>query len=97
MGQLDTNGSGGMLQAPFMGKRVSSRTARWSPEMTADFINAYIPGSVGCTGANIGACATFLYNLRQGVEDIRSGKYRVSLVGASEAPITPEVIEGYGP
>jgi len=96
MGQLDTNGSGGMLQAPFMGKRVSSKNCPLGlAEMTADFINAYILGSVGCTGANIGACATFLYNLRQGVEDIRSGKYRVSLVGASEAPITPEVIEGY--
>ena len=96
MGQLDTNGSGGMLQAPFQGKRVSSKNCPLGlAEMTADFINAYILGSVGCTGANIGACATFLYNLRQGVEDIRSGKYRVSLVGASEAPITPEVIEGY--
>ena len=96
MGQLDSNGSGLMLQAPFLGKRVSSKNlALGLAEMTADFVNAYILGSVGCTGANVGACATFLYNLRQGVEDIRSGKYRVSVVGASEAPVTPEVIEGY--
>lgn len=96
MGQLDTNGSGGMLQASLLGKRVSSKNcALGLAEMTADFVNAYILGSVGCTGANIGACATFLYNMRQGVDDIRSGKYRVSIVGASEAPLTPEIIEGY--
>lgn len=96
MGQLDGNGTGMMLQAPYLGKRVSSKNCPLGlAEMTADFVNAYILGSVGCTGANIGACATFLYNLRQGVEDIRSGKFRVSVVGASEAPITPEVIEGY--
>jgi acetoacetyl-[acyl-carrier protein] synthase len=96
MGQLDTNGAGGMLQAALMGKRVSSKNCALSlAEMTADFVNAYILGSVGSTGANIGACATFLYNLRQGIQDIRSGKFRAVIVGASEAPITPEVIEGY--
>jgi len=96
MGQLDTNGSGGMLQAPLLGKRVSSKNcALGLAEMTADFINAYILGSVGTTSANVGACATFLYNLRQGVEDIRSGKYRAVMVGTSEAPLTPEVLEGY--
>lgn len=96
MGQLDTNGSGGMLQAGLMGKRVTSKNLPLGlAEMTADFVNAYIIGNVGTTGANIGACATFLYNLRQGMQDIRSGKYRAVLVGASEAPLTPEVIEGY--
>jgi len=96
MGQLDLNGAGGMLQSSLLGKRVSSKNCALSlAEMTADFVNAYILGSVGTTGANIGACATFLYNLRQGIFDIRSGKSRAVLVGASEAPITPEVIEGY--
>ncbi len=96
MGQLDTNGSGGLLQSGLMGKRVSSRNvALGLAEMTADFVNAYILGNIGTTGANIGACATFLYNLRQGVQDIQSGKYRVSVVGSSEAPLTPDVIEGY--
>ena len=96
MGQLDTNGAGGMLQAALIGKRVSSKNCPLSlAEMTADFVNAYILGSVGATGANIGACATFLYNLRQGIQDIRSGRFRAVMVGASEAPITPEVIEGY--
>ncbi|MBT5010309.1 MAG: beta-ketoacyl synthase, partial [Gammaproteobacteria bacterium] len=60
-----------------------------------DFVNAYILGSVGATGANVGACATFLYNLRQGITDIRAGNCRVAVIGSSEAPITPEVIEGY--
>ncbi len=96
MGQLDTNGAGGMLQASLLGKRVSARNCPLSlAEMIADFINAYVLGSVGTTGANVGACATFLYNLRQGIQDIRSGKFRAVMVGASEAPLTPEVIEGY--
>ena len=96
MGQLDTNGSGGLLKAGLMGKRVSSKNLPLGlAEMTADFVNAYILGNMGTTGANIGACATFLYNLRQGIQDIRSGRSRAVLVGASEAPLTPDVIEGY--
>ena len=96
MGQMDANGAGGMLQAGLQGKRVNSKNCALSlAEMTADFVNAYILGSVGSTGANIGACATFLYNLKQGMEDIRSGRARAVLVGSSEAPLTPEVFEGY--
>jgi acetoacetyl-[acyl-carrier protein] synthase len=96
MGQLDQNGLGGMLQAPMMGKRPTSKQAALGLcEMPTDFINAYILGSVGSTGAVIGACATFLYNLKQGIDDIRSGHRRVVLVGGAEAPITPEIIEGY--
>ena len=96
MGQLDANGSGGLLQAGLIGKRVTSKNLPLGlAEMTADFVNAYILGNIGTTGANIGACATFLYNLRQGIADIRSGKFRAVLVGASEAPLTPDVIEGY--
>ena len=63
--------------------------------MPSDFINAYVLGSVGSTGASLGACASFLYNLRHGIHDIRSGRARVVLVGSAEAPITPEVMEGY--
>jgi len=63
--------------------------------MPADFVNAYVLGSLGSTGAGLGACASFLYNLRQGVEDIRSGRARVVFVGTAEAPITPEIMEGY--
>lgn len=96
MGQLDFNGTGGMLQSQLMGKRV---TAKQCPlglaEMPADFVNAYVLGSVGSTGTNLGACATFLYNLRQGIDDIRSGARRVVVVGNAEAPVTPEIVEGY--
>jgi acetoacetyl-[acyl-carrier protein] synthase len=63
-------------------------------EMPADFVNAYLLGSVGQTGHNMGACATFLYNLRHGMFDIESGRSRVALVGGAEAPICPDVIEG---
>src|SRR5690606_16817816 len=63
--------------------------------MPADFVNAYILGSVGHTGAIAGACASFLYNLRAAVEDISSGKCRVAVVGNAEAPITTEIIDGY--
>jgi acetoacetyl-[acyl-carrier protein] synthase len=96
MGQLDTYGSGGMLRSELIGKRITSKNCPLGlSEMPADFVNAYILGSVGTTAASIGACATLLYNLRQGVEDIRSGKYRISVVGCSEAPLVPYVFEGY--
>ncbi|NBQ10695.1 MAG: beta-ketoacyl synthase [Gammaproteobacteria bacterium] len=96
MSQLDQNGNGGMMQAALLGKRVSSKQLPLGlPQMPADFVNAYVLGSAGSTGANIGACATYLYNLRQGVDDIRSGRRRVVLIGCAEAPILPEIIEGY--
>jgi len=96
MGQLDSAGSGGMLKARYLGQRVS---AKFCPlgfaEMPADFVNAYVLGSLGGTGASLGACASFLYNLRLGIEDIRQGRARVVFVGAAEAPVTPEIMEGY--
>ena len=96
MGQLEYNGSGGMLQARTFGKKVTSKQcALGFAEMPADFINAYLLGSVGTTGTSAGACATFLYNLRTGIEDIQSGRRRIVIVGTSEAPITPEVADGY--
>lgn len=96
LSQLDYNGFGGMQQARLLGKRVTSKQlALGMPEMAADFINAYVLGSVGTTGNNTGACASFLYNLQLGMNDIRSGRRRVVLVGNAEAPITPEVIDGF--
>ncbi|MBP6724179.1 MAG: beta-ketoacyl synthase [Halioglobus sp.] len=96
MGQLDGAGTGGMLKARYLGQRVS---AKFCPlgfaEMPADFVNAYVLGSLGGTGASLGACASFLYNLRLGIEDIRHGRARVVFVGAAEAPVTPEIMEGY--
>ncbi|WP_062270102.1 beta-ketoacyl synthase [Endozoicomonas arenosclerae] len=96
MSQLDYNGYGGMLKARLMGKRVTSKQCPLGfAEMSADFINAYILGSLGNTGTSMGACATLLYNLQLAVNDIRSGKRRVVIVGNSEAPVTPEIMDGY--
>ena len=96
MSQLDYNGNGGMMQARLLGKRVTSKQCPLGfAEMSADFINAYILGSLGATGTSMGACATMLYNLQMAVNDIRSGRRRLVVVGNSEAPITPEIMDGY--
>lgn len=96
MCQLDDKGFGGLFNGRLNGDRTSSKqVALGFNSMPADFINAYVLGSMGATAASAGACATFLYNLRQGVEDIRSGRRKVSIVGASEAPIIPGIIDGY--
>jgi acetoacetyl-[acyl-carrier protein] synthase len=96
MGQLDGSGTGGMIKARYNGQRVTSKFCPLGfAQMPADFINAYVLGSFGSTGATLGACASFLYNLRQGIDDIRQGRARVAVIGSSEAPIEPEIMEGY--
>lgn len=96
MGQLDREGFGAMFQNPMCGKRPSSKNAALGlAEMPGDFINAYVLGSVGGTGGLIGACATSLYNIRQAVKEITSGRTRLAIVGNAEAPVVPEVIEAY--
>ncbi|MBP1132040.1 acetoacetyl-[acyl-carrier protein] synthase [Serratia sp. PL17] len=96
LGQLDDQGFGGMLQSRLKGNRVSAKQCPLGlNSMCADFLNAYVLGSMGHTGATLGACATFLYNLNAAVEDIKAGRIRVAIVGSAEAPITPEVIEGF--
>ena len=96
MSQLDENGNGGLMSARFNGKRPTSKQLPLAlPEMPADFINAYVLGTMGNTGGNTGACASYLYNLRQAVIDIQAGIARIAVVGGSEAPICPDVIEGY--
>ena len=96
MGQLDDNSNAGLMQAPLKGRRVTSKQVAFGlPEMAADFVSAYTIGNVGAIGGVIGACATFLYNLNLAVEGIRAGRLRVALVGGAEAPIVPEIIEGY--
>jgi len=94
--QLDQYGIKGLYQAGYNGKRTTSKMMPLAlPEMAADFVNSYIINSVGNTGSNAGACATFLYNLRQGLIDIQSGQCRVALVGNAEAPVIPEIMEGF--
>ena len=95
LGQLDQEGTGGLLGSRYRGMRPTSKQiAMGLAEMPADFVNAYVLGSIGRTGHNMGACATFLYNLRQGIHDIESGRSRVVLVGGAEAPLCADVIEG---
>ena len=96
MGQLDGPGTGGMLSARASGQRVTSKQCPLGfAEMPGDFINAYVLQTQARTGPALGACATFLYNLQLGVQDITSGRARIAIVGAAEAPIVPEVMEGY--
>lgn len=96
MSQMDENGFGGLLQSRLKGGRVSAKQCPLGLNtMPADFVNAYILGSVGQTGAITGACASFLYNLQAAVDDIAHGKCRVAVVGCAEAPIVAEIIDGY--
>ena len=96
MGQMDEYSNSGLLQARLTKGRVSSKQLPLGfTSMPADFVNAYIIGNLGTTGSMTGACASLLYNLRLGIEDIKSGRRRVVIVGGSEAPLTPEIVEGY--
>ena len=96
MGQLDEAGYGGMLRSRALGRRVTSKQCPFGfAEMPGDFISAYILGTLSATGPALGACATFLYNLRLGIEDIRQGRSRIAVVGAAEAPVNVEVMDGY--
>ena len=64
-------------------------------EMSADFINAYILGSVGKSGQVAGACATFFYNLNAATTLIKSNEVDFAVIGSAEAPINPEVTDGF--
>jgi acetoacetyl-[acyl-carrier protein] synthase len=95
-GQMDDNGGGGLMKALVTGKRTSSRYLPLSlVDMPSNFINAYIIGNIGHTGTQIAACATFLYNLELAIKEIQRGRRRVAIVGNAEAPILPEIIDGY--
>lgn len=96
LGQLDNNGVGGMFQAPMTDKRITSKHIPFSlADMPGNFVSAYILGNIGRCGANVGACASFLYNLGLAVDDIKTGRSRAVLVGAADAPILPEVIQSF--
>ena len=97
MSQLDENSFGGLMQSRLKGGRVTAKQlALGLNSMPADFINAYVLGSVGSTSSITGACASFLYNLQKATDMISAGKARVVIVGNSEAPITQECLDGYG-
>ncbi len=96
IGQLDYEGMGGLLQSRKIGKRASSKHLSMSLiGMSADFINAYVLGSIGKTGTVAGACATFLYNLDLALKGIKNNEIDFSIVGSAEAPINPEITDGF--
>ena len=93
---MDKFSGDGLMSSHPMGRRASSKTISFTlPEMTADFINAYVTGSLGISGHFIGACATSAYNMNAGVELIKSGKSELVIVGASEAIIMPPAFIGF--
>jgi acetoacetyl-[acyl-carrier protein] synthase len=94
---MQSEGFGGMMKNRLSGDRVTTKNlALGLNSMSSDFINSYVTGSVGTTSTSTGACASFLYNLRNAIQDIKAGRVRVAFVGSSESPITPEIIEGFG-
>jgi 3-oxoacyl-(acyl-carrier-protein) synthase len=96
-GQMDKEGYGGMHQARMTGQRVTAKSLVMGiNSMPTDFINAYVLSNVGIASSAVAACATFLSNLRHAVADIQAGKVRVALVGNSEAPVVPEIMDGFG-
>jgi acetoacetyl-[acyl-carrier protein] synthase len=53
MGQLDAAGLGGMVKSRYNGLKVTSKYCPLGlAEMPADFVNAYVLGSMGSTGAS---------------------------------------------
>ncbi|NQY38960.1 MAG: beta-ketoacyl synthase [Henriciella sp.] len=96
-GQMDKEGYGGMHQARLKGERVTTKALVMGiNSMPTDFINAYVLSNVGIASSSVAACATFLSNLRHAVSDLQAGKIRVAMVGNSEAPIGPELMDGFG-
>ena len=84
------------MQGRLMGERTTSKQYAMSLNtMPADFVNAYVLGSIGHTAAITGACASFLYVLQAAIQDIRSGRRRVAIVGSAEAGLTPEIMAGF--
>ncbi|MEM6554543.1 MAG: beta-ketoacyl synthase [Pseudomonadota bacterium] len=96
-GQMGKEGYGGMHQARMKGERVTTKALVMGiNSMPTDFINAYVLSNVGIASSSVAACATFLSNLRHAVSDMQAGKVRVAMVGNSEAPIGPELMDGFG-
>jgi acetoacetyl-[acyl-carrier protein] synthase len=94
--QADKYGMGGMFQASMANSRVTSKHMAMSlGEGSADFGHAYVLGSMGSTGNYTGACATFQYNLKLGISMIQSGESLISIVGAAESGIVPEIYEAF--
>lgn len=96
LGQLDNAGMGGVLTSMLKRKRTVTKQLPFSyPQMSADFVNAYVLNNLGVTGHYCGACATFLYNMELAAKNIKNDSIDLALVGASEAPILPQLISAF--
>ena len=96
LGQNDENAAGGMYESRFLGRRTNSKHLPFSlQDMPGDFVAAYMLGTPARTGSVTGACATYLYNLQRGLDDIRSGRSRLVFVGGSECPLTVPIAQGF--
>lgn len=96
IGQIDTTSMVSLVQQSMAGNRVNAKLLPLSfAEMPADFINSYILHSIGRTGATLGACASFLYNLQKGAQDIQAGRSKVVIIGGAEAPVEIPILEGF--
>ena len=96
IGQHDLNGWGGLHQDGYAGKRVAAKKLPLGyPQMPADFLSAYILGQFGINMGAMGACATFLYNLKLAADSIIEGRLNLAFCATSDAPLTPNVAEAF--
>ena len=96
LASVDNYSLGGLFHGYLADGKVNAKQLPLAyGQMPADFINAYLLGSLGTTGGQMGACATFLYNLSQATQAITTGKIKFAIVGTSDAPIVPEIIDGF--
>ena len=96
LGQLDLAGMGGVLTSMLRRVKTITKQLPFSyPQMSADFVNAYVLNNLGQTGNQCGACATFLYNLSLAAHNIKSGELSMAVVGTSEAPILPQLMSAF--
>ncbi len=96
LGQIDSQSFNGLLNAHIEGKNITARQLPLSyPQMTADFISAYVLGNIGSNQGAVGACATFLYNLNSAVKDIKHGYKKLAIVGCSDTLLLPSVVKAF--
>ena len=70
----DKFGMGGLFQANLVGSRTSSKHLAFSlGEMSADFVHAYVLGSMGATGNLHGSLCHIPIQLKNRIEQIKSG------------------------
>lgn len=104
MGQVGAAGAEGYMRRYFAMVAQDNATNRGAAfqlpasliNMSSAFIAHYFLGHAGHVSSDVGACATFSYNLYNAVQEIRSGNRLLAMVGAADAALTPPVLTGYG-